>query len=752
MKAYADAAAALMKPNHEYRTYSHAGFPKGSYALPNPTHFHIVRHNQTAVRMRPVLVKLGTHGHPTHYTFNTSCTLKRSPQRPMVTINIGDTRAITLNISMQTIREFIYPFASALNLANIHSFHNMASQTSFNKENYDTNDDTTDSSSQIVNITELCFKNNILMPKETANRQEKNVMKETDEDDVISEYEMKIMQNLHENLVQDISYEKETLEEDANFYDALNTTSQSNVASEMQNLAEKLIEDAMNISGNYDLLKETVHDALLILKQLPFNGVDDQEILENVTNESLASYSSGESGDKVDYNENYSDMFDLNNDENNAEIFELNNEGEMCDLRSSVDEGINVSVSLDESNLNNNESWLPEEFDEKTIEMAEAIYDYLVQQCFEVEELILFPEILYDENINKLFLKLQMLYSQHCSNSFSDEKKNVLRLNVATSVMNKLEIDEALVGKDVDTTDSSDNSNFVSDKIFTISEFVSDILDNFFSRYIGSNSSQSEQTSRWKSVDVFSEFSQDLEQNAAVSHSTPELKVSSDSGKHSLLKRKLKGGSGSSNQDNYNEEVTTFKTKESKNSCSEKYWIAITKSPKKSSSPEREVVDDDLNRSSWSVSKSSLSPIPEEPISVLFPTDMTYSSDEDDILEFSNVEEKSNDNCGEDEQIDILAGGDTSYIPAYVHFENPEINVVVCNSVTFYRTNTINSVSYVQASEVNFVSHDNNANSGNSTYTLSSYCEDSRTNNNYEMGSSESDSDGNWLGYEGAKF
>lgn len=41
-----------------YRTNSHSGFPKGSYLIPNPTHFHVVRYYQTTNPARPKLTNL----------------------------------------------------------------------------------------------------------------------------------------------------------------------------------------------------------------------------------------------------------------------------------------------------------------------------------------------------------------------------------------------------------------------------------------------------------------------------------------------------------------------------------------------------------------------------------------------------------------------------------------------------------------------------------------------------------------------
>lgn len=121
------------KETHLYRTNSHAGFPKGSYTIPNPVHYHIARYKHTIPAMRPALIRLtqkcptiilkGSTSNFKPLTSNNHLTSNRHHHQKqyhenddMIKINIGDARAITLNVSLHTLKEFIMQFATALNL------------------------------------------------------------------------------------------------------------------------------------------------------------------------------------------------------------------------------------------------------------------------------------------------------------------------------------------------------------------------------------------------------------------------------------------------------------------------------------------------------------------------------------------------------------------------------------------------------------------------------------------------------------
>lgn len=109
-----------------YRTSSHAGFPKGSYLIPNPIHFHIAYERQIAIR-RPQITSIA------------SCS--KYPQHPLVnnkyskiTMNFDNSHSVSLNIPFGVMTGFIFPFANALNMKTTPDLRNKGSQTSYNSD------------------------------------------------------------------------------------------------------------------------------------------------------------------------------------------------------------------------------------------------------------------------------------------------------------------------------------------------------------------------------------------------------------------------------------------------------------------------------------------------------------------------------------------------------------------------------------------------------------------------------------------
>uniref|UniRef100_A0A1Y1JZY2 Uncharacterized protein n=1 Tax=Photinus pyralis TaxID=7054 RepID=A0A1Y1JZY2_PHOPY len=518
----------------------------------------------------------------------------------------------------------------------------------------------------LFNITELCVKNNMLVSKESSDQ----------------EYETKIMKSLQDNLLDEslsqVS-ESDSLEQaDTNMFD-------SNL--DVQALAKDVIEKAKIMDKDLTTLEDAIHDALIMSRDFPTysDGVMESESIESwvsARSDALANEPpDNETLNYVDCNKNV------------------------------VDETVNVD------SLCTPECHRLENTDEQVILMSDAIYGYLIRQCFEVSEHIFFPELLYDDNILKLYSVLESYYTDLCGNIVSDEDKNLLRLNITKRVMGKFEICE-----------ESPLSSNVSDKIFAISELVSNILDYFFVKYVDQDLSTTKCPS--DSTD-FSKFTKDVQDNRLVQQSTPQSDSSQRSG--------VETESPSSDD----EIVISFKAKETKNLRNEKYWIAITKSPDsgKPVARKHEVINvDDIplkpppdlaqyNHSS--VSSGALSPIPEEAVCNLF-SNFTESDEDEDRGE---VEEE------EDVQIRNLLNNTYDTESTYISFECPETNAIVCNSVSFYRTNTVNSFSYTQPSTVTFVRDDVFPTSTKKVDDCSKLRNDSETSD-----------DGNWMGYEAAKF
>lgn len=647
-----------------YRTQSHAGFPKGSYSVPNPTHFHIARYTYAPVPLQPALIRVLPQNerlHKRNFSFE--------PKKPSVTINIGNTRTVSLNISMQTLREFIYPLATALNFINLPAFSNKSSQTSY--------------------VTSECFS--------------------SDED--LSDFEYNIIRRLKEHLVHDVC-EEATLSENE-IYTEHDSAMVKEIASneELDNLEVFDFSQTLMEWSEYeedDYFEKNQYQALKLDPQIFYNITSLDAELESVDEENETTSSHGDL--VIDESWNFPVEVILSEgivpNEVNAEkaspdlIITKDIELPYCASSSKTqsDEGFNDSSSLISSN--HYEIHEPSEpVTEGVLMMSQAILDYLVKQCYEIKELVLFPEVNYDENIHKVFLKLKQLYTKFYGEECTDEQKNELRISITQEVLKQLQMFDSRASA------SSSEDSFVSDKLFSISEFVSDILDSFFGGIIDAES--------------FSLFKQTLVSSNQDCSSTPQGKQP-----NSLTDE---------------EEIISFQKNVSEKSGNESYWFAVQKKslydlPKSPQVPRRIINIDDIplrppsffeNRS-HSLSSGRLSPIPEEPSRRLFDSELDDSSSDDDFHKCSGYSLNGVDLISPEK--DIFAGGDT-----YVAYDRPEINVVVCDAVEFCRTKTINVSSYQKASEVRF--------DPNKTRTI--------INSDGEV---VDEDDGDWMGYESAVF
>lgn len=370
-----------------------------------------------------------------------------------------------------------------------------------------------------------------------------------------------------------------------------------------------------------------------ILRRLRSNLAE----LSNSESESNSEYEMMEQSIKQDNNNNITEQ---QTPENNAISF------------STVDEGFDDTTN---GFNNKSESLAVFEPSEVVLKMSDEIFQYLIRECYEIKELVLFPELIYNENVQKLMNKLKILYEEHCLSNMTEEEKNELRIQIAAVLM-QVHLNEV--------NSCSPDSSFLSDKAFSTSEFVSDILDKFFSFIAEEN---------------ITSFTHSLTHNELSS--TPKSNY-------------------------YAHEVTSFKKSVAEKSGNETFWIAISKSatplPKSPTLPRKILNFDEIPVKG----AKPLSPIIEEVRRKLKFIDEINSDDES----FSCLD-------------DVLAGGDTEN--TYVRFERPD-NDIVSETTQFHRTNTVSTASYVNKSIVEFERAENAQNTD--------------------------DYDGDWMGYEGAKF
>ncbi|KAG5900132.1 hypothetical protein JTB14_012805 [Gonioctena quinquepunctata] len=376
-----------------------------------------------------------------------------------------------------------------------------------------------------------------------------------------------------------------------------------------------------------------------------------------------------------------------------AELVKANN--------TSLDEGIEDCTLTEKSVKVTN---LDKSVEEATIQLSNLILEYLIQQCFELKELILFPEVLHDQNFSKLLTKLTDTYHEYYECNMTAEQKNEIRVSLASYTLKLLEIDERF-----NNSEDSGGSNTISDKIFSISEFLNDILDHFFNSFeTGSH---------------FAEFASALvNEESGILHSTPE---------------QPKKQQYNSEEDF---EITTFHKSTKKKSGSEMYWMSVSNSPtipKRADTPNKPIlnVDDIPLRPPEDLiaPKRALSPIQEEPRVNLFY--QFLNENEFDLLHDSDFNQQFNqdesivESSVDSDVIDNILTQSCNNISSYIPFDEPDNNVVLSSQVNFFRTNTKNVNAYVKSKTAVF---------------------DNRQSENKE--NEALDDSGDWMGYDNAKF
>lgn len=326
------------------------------------------------------------------------------------------------------------------------------------------------------------------------------------------------------------------------------------------------------------------------------------------------------------------------------------------------------------------------EVDERLVKISTPIREYIIKQCLELRELILFPEVLHDPNLVKLLDELKCLYTELYGNVLSAEEKNELRISIGAYLMDGMT-------QENDRTNCSNDS----DKLFSVSELISDILDNFFT-ILESDSVTT------NSEENFVKFKRTLEEMYDLS-STLEL----DDATFATPQKS-------------SPIVTSFKNNESAKTGAESFWFSIT-----DASPVREtetVNFDDIPIPITWANRSSV--------------DRTLSP----ILEEAQL--KFDDDCNKENVDDFDSN-------SYFSFEEPEINVVVCNSGNFYRTTTVNSSAFTKSETVTF----NRSALKCCTNVYLNENDPAYISNNINENShsvESSDDEGDWMGFASAKF
>ncbi|KAJ8921773.1 hypothetical protein NQ315_008398 [Exocentrus adspersus] len=664
-----------------YRTLSHAGFPKGSYAIPNPTHFHIARQTQIA-KMRPLLVSIPTGASSSNQNYKNFC------NKPTVTLNLSEAHSVALNVPIEVLKAFIFPFARALNFCSVPQLNNQSSQTTY-MNNFERKPPSS------VDLRKVDYTPLYIDSCQTCHFQPETV-------NPSQSFERQVLDDMQQHLLDDFN---ESFSDTSSGY--TNVTNNSNAsAEEIKNFTE-----VDELKSNESLIEITPD----ITAMLPtsFTSSESETSKEVECNQEN---SADETKDIIKVAEDFVDkLMDMYMNSESYLLLECAKnvihqepvEELPCVIdTSSLDEGIEDCTLTNESTVIHTSV-----VDDRVKELGNIVFDYLVQQCFEVKELVLFPEILHDVNMNKLLVRLKGVYEDLYGSSLNDEEKNELRIAVASYVLRLLEIDDRLK----DTSDESSNLN-ITDKIFTISEFLSDVLDHFF------NSIDNGMMGR------FLDFEQQMtDNNGSVFHSTPE----------SLKNKKMKTVDDEDCND-VSTEITSFK-KQTKTG-SETYWITLYNSPTREEQPQykpqKNVVNvDDIPLKppecivEVDYSKRILSPILEEPRLNLFHSSSCNSRDEVDVSAdpFHQTYEILNES--DDSDVEKFSSTESH---TYFAFDRPETNVVVNNEVNFYRTKTVSS-SYIQVRQTEFKQKGGNS--------------DNKENEN-----PLDDFEGNWMGYEGAKF
>lgn len=216
------------------------------------------------------------------------------------------------------------------------------------------------------------------------------------------------------------------------------------------------------------------------------------------------------------------------------------------------------------------------------------------------------------------------------------------------------------------------------------------------------------------------------------------------------------------------EEIISFQTGTSRSSASS-YWITLNKSPNRNAQCNTSLVfnvdDIPLKHPSEYVDpyakfSENLESFPEHTRQVIFCDTKASSGYKDSNENFiaenaKETLEKRSSNIKNNEQLfDHMAAGDHTQVHDYISIHEPEVNVVVCNSVSFFRTNTINATSYIRKSNIEFSKTEQAKRESNSLTDEDSFktavWEDCKIQNS--LSSYDSDEEGNWMGFQGAKF
>lgn len=208
-----------------YRTCHQYMFPHGSYLVPNPVHYHIVRHSHTPSRLRPVLVNININK-PRSSHANQQ---ERHPQPRWSSprINISLDNAHQFSLSLNTVQDFITPFATLMNM-----WQQVDRRSTENLEQQ-----------QNIESTQT-----ILLPN-SADSRATNVNRVTNGET----YEKKILVKQHELVMEDIDMSCEILQGDDSFSD-IEVLECSDVGSDECPLSEEVLRFARRIEApSFDL-------------------------------------------------------------------------------------------------------------------------------------------------------------------------------------------------------------------------------------------------------------------------------------------------------------------------------------------------------------------------------------------------------------------------------------------------------------------------------------------------------------------
>ncbi|KAJ8961405.1 hypothetical protein NQ318_014650 [Aromia moschata] len=596
-----------------YRTQSHAGFPKGSYIIPNPTHFHIVRQSQIA-KMRPTIVTI--HNTSSNYIFN-------HPYRSQskVTINLGNTHSVSVNIPLEVATGFIYPFVAALRQHSGPILNNQGSQTSY-MHNFERKQPTTADYSRVdytplyVDSYQTCH----TLPEDISQ---------------VNSFEKRVLDNMKQNLLADLNLSFSDSESDSmeksNKFDPgpiqdITNFSEGDELEINESLCDLTPEVAAMLPKS-DSSTSSDSIKMEMFQQLPFHeqsvepGTEIVQVAENVVDKVMKL-----SANTIYYNV-FKDVVDT------AKGY----------LRSNLLEPINIVNSIDE-----------------------GIEDCTLRNEITANSVLKIDKILHDANVDKLLTELMQIYEEHYGDTLKEEEKSGLRLTVASYVLKMLEIDDRFK----ESSDESNDSNIVNDKIFTISEFLSDILDHFFDT-VGKTYEGAK----------FSEFEKQVTENSEyIFHSTPEsqkINMKNINSPHGEL-------------DPSNTDVTSFK--KMTKTGSETYWITLYSSPKLEEvevTPKKRIINvDDIPLKppkdfvNVNSSRKILSPILEEPRVNLFDSRLSEDFDVPSVSAFDEKYEIIDDTSesSDDEIIEKVSIEENEKTNSYVAFDRPEVNVVVYNN------------------------------------------------------------------------